>query len=175
MFAGFARRVAAHDPESPAFGIRLHERPHVPHADNSQTLFDGLPSLPTGEMHQHGSNPLKHSAGVAPGSRLHPDAVSSAPVHVDMVESDGRRRHEPHARPAQQRFVAAGPGPDNQRVGIGHVRGSYSGSGQTAHLGPRVQHPLQKGYRAVGNDGYFSDRIFHCSAKGRKKTKNAYL
>ena len=98
VFARLARRVAAEDPETPCFGILLHERSDVSHADDAQRTPGGLPALRAGEVDERRADPLQYAPGVAARGRRDFDAVRRAPRRVDVVEADGRRGDQLYAR-----------------------------------------------------------------------------
>ena len=152
VFARLARRVAAEDPETPCFGILLHERSDVSHADDAQRTPGGLPALRAGEVGQHRPRPLEYASGVAAGGRADADAVRRAPRRVDVVETDGRRGDQTDAGAAEQPLVAAGARADKEGVGVAHLLRRDFRPRKITHLGPRFEDPLQEGYGAVGDD-----------------------
>lgn len=82
-----------------------------------------------------------------------------------MVESDRGRSHYPHARTAEQPFVATRAGADDQRIGIADVGRPDSRAGQIVDVGPLLEHAPHERDSFVYHD-------FH-GAKIGKRTKNA--
>ena len=128
-------------------------------ADDPECLARERNPLAGGDGIQGGKDIVHHAAGIATGRVADDDAVCGAPGQVDVVRTDRRRRDEGHPGPAEQRGVAMGPRPRQERVCVQQVGPRDGAAVLVNDLGVRFEYAFEERDGPVSDEFHFRTRL----------------